>query len=101
MGYWFTLGLTAFELVVLLITSSLKGIGLKRGAAITGWISLFVGSALIIASGKLQYTQISFYFLTVAAAIAILAILFIFLSKDKPQVFMSLFKGFFTLLVKI
>lgn len=101
MVYWFTIGLAVFELVVLILTNQLKGVGLKRGAAITGWVSLFVGSALIVNSGKIHYTQLSFYLLSITAAIAILAMLFIFVSKDKPQVFLSIFKGFFTLLVDL
>jgi hypothetical protein len=101
MGYYFAIGLAAFEIIAFLLTMQLKGIGKKRGAAISGWISLFVGSIIIINSGRIGTNQLSFYFLSITGMITILAILFIFLSKDKPQVFlMKFFNGFFTLLLE-
>jgi hypothetical protein len=99
MQYIYTIGLAIFEALALLATYKIKTVGLKRGAAVTGWIALFAGVALLSTSGKLASYAVGA--LAIAGIVAILAILSILVSGSRPNVYLSALKGLFTGVVKV
>lgn len=101
MNYIFAIVLVIFEIVFGLIVAQIKNVGPRRSVAITGWIALFLGISFLINAGIVGHSQLSFYFLSFAGAVALLAILLIFLSVGKPNVYLGFLRKLFTVIVRI
>ena len=93
--------LVILELAVFFLTNEIKNIGPKKGAAIAGWISLWVGSELIARAGKIQDQTISFELTSFTTVMAILVIVLVLLSKDNPQAYSSTSRRLLQLFVQL
>lgn len=86
---WYAGVIVLIELLLVYLSTRLDRIGYKRGTAISGWISLFPSIGMLISSGNIEYTQLSFYLLSFAGLVAMICVMLIFYSRDKPQVQLS------------
>ncbi len=80
--FGFPLLLAMAELIAFFIANGILGFGPRRGAAISGWLSLWAGSELIAWAGKIEDKLISFELTTFTTVMAILVILLVVVSKD-------------------
>lgn len=86
MTFGFPLLLAIAELIAFFITNEILGFGPKRGAAISGWLSLWAGSELIAWTGKIEDKLISFELTSFTSIMAILVILLVVVSKDNARI---------------
>ena len=71
---WFGGGLFFLNVILTFILTYMKHIGVKRGAAISGWASFIIGALILVVQHKF-----SFITATVALVMAIIAIILAFL----------------------
>jgi len=70
------------NIILTFLLTYMKNIGLKRGAAISGWVSLLTGSLILVTQTNLSITT---NVTLIMAIVSVFAIIFIFLPALSPQ----------------
>ena len=76
----------AINIFVYYLVTKLKGVGLIRGGALSGWVSSFIGIWVMVNDGKIPTFGMKESNLIFAyAMIAIISILLVFVGRDSPS----------------
>lgn len=80
----------ATNLLLTILLQAMKGIGLKRSAAISGWVSLIVGLIILVIDKGVQF--VSSALALILGLVVVFAILFIILPALMPHAHLTVFR---------